>query len=104
MTPFEIVNKFFRKKHKILDYYNHKVWFKIFLCENYETHASKTYYKFQRIYYDNHNLILQNYKGKEIKKLNRDNTVWISSIICCDKNMEFKIVDFNFVEIEDKNE
>ena len=104
MNCFDIINKFLNEKHKSIKYLDYrKVWFEIYICEDYGTYASKTKYKFKKMYLGNNgkSIVLTNEKGKVIKELNKDNTVWINCITANCKYMEVRLVEYDCVEIEE---
>lgn len=101
LTCKEICTLFYEKEHKIKFKKWKKIHYRIYMCEKYDTYSSKTEYTFSRITFDNNNIYLRNRYGRIKKILNRQNTCWIACIFLYDKNLEFKLCDYDYTEIKE---
>ena len=105
MTVKEIYEKIFLDTWDIK--YDKACWFEMYLCETKETkdgfiYDTKTFIQYHTFALSNNKLLLFNKRGKLIKELSKENTVWISCVFLCDRHIRVLVSDLDFAKIEVK--
>jgi hypothetical protein len=103
MTVIEIYKKIFLDTWNIK--YDSACWFEMYLCETKETkngskYDTKTFIQYYTLDILDNKLLLLNKRGKVIKELSKENTVWISGVFLCDRHIRVLVSDLDFAEIE----